>query len=175
MFVDGYSGFIMLDKNGRPKVALHIENEMRWTMKKYDKLHLDAPLPNITPYVHRHTFCTDLHFKGLAPKSLQYFMGHSEYRTTMNIYTHANYEQARDALTKILRFSSRDDDGARFTTHFARQFTKSCEDSRETVKSTAAGNPSKYKDLEIYERKCEHDFDTFCMPRQDLLVMIKCL
>ena len=34
MVVDGYSGFIMLDKNGRPKVALHIENEMRWAMKK---------------------------------------------------------------------------------------------------------------------------------------------
>ena len=37
--VDGYSGFIMLDKNGNPKVALHIENEMRWAMKKYKKLH----------------------------------------------------------------------------------------------------------------------------------------
>ena len=32
--VDGYSGFIMLDKNDRPKVGfLHIENEMRWAMK----------------------------------------------------------------------------------------------------------------------------------------------
>lgn len=29
MSVDGYSGFIMLDKNLKPKVALHIENEMR--------------------------------------------------------------------------------------------------------------------------------------------------
>ena len=111
ILVDGYSGFIMLDKNGRPKVALHIENEMRWAMKKYDKLHPDAPLPNITPHVLRHTFCTDLHFKGLDPKSLQYFMGHSESRTTMNIYTHANYEQARDALTKVLRFSGRDGEG----------------------------------------------------------------
>jgi len=26
--VGGYSGFVMLDKNGNPKVALHIENEM---------------------------------------------------------------------------------------------------------------------------------------------------
>lgn len=111
MLVDGYSGFIMLDKNGKPKVALHIENEMRWAMKKYDRLHPDAPLPNITPHVLRHTFCTDLHFKGLDPKSLQYFMGHSEYRTTMNIYTHANYEQALDALTKVLRFSGQDDAG----------------------------------------------------------------
>lgn len=110
MLVDGYSGFIMLDKNGKPKVALHIENEMRWAMKKYNKLHPDIPLPNITPHVLRHTYCSNLHYKGLDPKSLQYFMGHSECRTTMNIYTHANNEQARDALTKILRFSGQDDD-----------------------------------------------------------------
>ena len=28
--VDGYSGFLLLDKDDKPKVALHIENEMRW-------------------------------------------------------------------------------------------------------------------------------------------------
>ena len=104
MVVDGYSGFIMLDKNDKPKVALHIENECRWSLKKYAKLHPDKPLPSITPHVLRHTFCTNLHFMGLDPKSLQYFMGHSEARTTMNIYTHASYEQAKSALTKILSF-----------------------------------------------------------------------
>lgn len=30
MIVDGYSGFLLLDKDCKPKVALHIENEMRW-------------------------------------------------------------------------------------------------------------------------------------------------
>lgn len=42
--VDGYSGLILLDKDSKPKVALHIENEMRWAMKKYGKLHPDQPL-----------------------------------------------------------------------------------------------------------------------------------
>ena len=28
-FVDGYTGFILVDKNGNPKIALHIENEIR--------------------------------------------------------------------------------------------------------------------------------------------------
>ena len=27
--VDGYSGFLLIDKRQQPKVALHIENEMR--------------------------------------------------------------------------------------------------------------------------------------------------
>ena len=56
-----YNGFIMLDKNDSPKVALHIENEMRWA-KKYQKLHPDKPLPHITPYVFRHTCCTNMNF-----------------------------------------------------------------------------------------------------------------
>lgn len=47
-----------------------------------------------------------MHFLGLDPKSLQYFMGHSEARTTMNIYTHASYEQAKSALTKVLKFTT---------------------------------------------------------------------
>lgn len=48
--VDGRTGFILLDKNGNPKVALHIENEMRWALKKYRKLYPDKPLPHITPH-----------------------------------------------------------------------------------------------------------------------------
>lgn len=59
--VDGCNGFIMLDKNDTPKVALHIENEMRWA-KKYQKLHPDKHLPHITPYVLRHTCCTNMNF-----------------------------------------------------------------------------------------------------------------
>ena len=50
VIIDGYSGFLLLDKNNHPKVALHIENEMRWAMKKYRKLYPDAPLPHITPH-----------------------------------------------------------------------------------------------------------------------------
>ena len=33
MIVDGYSNFLLLDKDDKPRVALHIENEMRWAMK----------------------------------------------------------------------------------------------------------------------------------------------
>ena len=76
--VDGYSGFIRLDKNGNPKVALHIENEVRWAMKKYCKLHPERPLPHITPHVFRHTFCTNMANAGMDIKNLQYLMGHSD-------------------------------------------------------------------------------------------------
>lgn len=104
--VDGYSGFIMLDKNNNPKVALHIENEMRWAMKKYTKLHPDEPLPHITPHVFRHTFCTNMANAGMHVKTLQYIMGHSDVGVTMNVYTHASYDHAAEQLAKIVDFKA---------------------------------------------------------------------
>ena len=102
--VDGYSGFILLDKDSKPKVALHIENEMRWAMKKYDKLHPDQPLPNITPHVFRHTFCTNMANAGMDVKTLQYLMGHSDVGVTLNIYTHASYDRAAEQMAKLIDF-----------------------------------------------------------------------
>ncbi len=106
--VDGYSGFLLLDKNQRPKVALHIENEMRWGMKKYDKLHPKEPLPHITPHVLRHTFCTNMANAGMDIKSLQYLMGHSDAGVTMNVYTHASYDLAQRSMQRILAFQKPD-------------------------------------------------------------------
>ena len=102
--VDGYTNFIMLDKNGNPKVALHLENEMRWAMKKYKKLHPDSPLPHITPHVFRHTFCTGYANDGMNIKDLQYLMGHSDPAVTLNVYSHASYTHAADQLAKIRQF-----------------------------------------------------------------------
>ena len=102
--IDGYTGFILLDKNDKPKVALHIENEFRWAMKKYDKLYPDRPLPHITPHVFRHTFCTNMANAGMDLKSLQYLMGHSDAGVTMNVYTHASYDSAQAAMRKVLQF-----------------------------------------------------------------------
>ena len=99
--VDGYSGFIMMDKNGNPKVALHIENEMRWAMKKYKKLPPESPLPHITPHVCRHTFATNQAKRGIAPKTLQYLMGHSDINVTLNVYTHMDFDGAKENLESV--------------------------------------------------------------------------
>ena len=93
-----------LDKNDSPKVALHIENEMRWAMKKYQELHPDKPLPHITPHVFRHTFCTNMANAGMDIKTLQYVMGHSDVGVTLNVYTHASYDRAAEQMAKIIDF-----------------------------------------------------------------------
>lgn len=47
--VDGYGGFLFLDKNGNPMVALHWEKYMQHAREKYNKEHL-LQLPLITPH-----------------------------------------------------------------------------------------------------------------------------
>lgn len=107
MLVNGYTGFLLLDKNENPKVALHLEHHLQWTMKKYRRTH-DEPLPTITPHVLRHTFCTNLANKGMGIKDLQYLMGHSDAAITMNVYTHASYAKAEESMKKILDFKPLD-------------------------------------------------------------------
>lgn len=47
---------------------------------------------DLVPYCLRHTFCTDLQKKGVDIRTAQYLMGHSDIKTTANIYTHADDE-----------------------------------------------------------------------------------
>ena len=104
MMVDGYAGFLLLDKNGNPKVGLHLDHHMQWTMKKYRRTQ-DIPLPTITPHVLRHTFCTNMANAGMDLKSLQYLMGHSDAGVTMNVYTHASYDHAEKSNKFFGNFS----------------------------------------------------------------------
>ena len=101
MIVDGYGQFILIDKKEQLKVALHTENEIRWSLKKYARLNPNKPLPNITPHVLRHTFCTKMAYSGMDVKSLQYIMGHSEVGVTLNVYTNASYEKAKEQMNKV--------------------------------------------------------------------------
>ncbi len=97
--VDGHSGFLFLDKAGKPKVAMHLENYMRNMQKKYTALHGNT-LPCVTPHVLRHTFCTDMQQAGIDVKSLQYLMGHSNVSVTLDVYTHTDYRAVEQAFEK---------------------------------------------------------------------------
>ena len=102
--VDGYTGFLLLDQNGSPKVALHLEHVVTRIWEKYNEENI-IPLPKITPHVFRHTFCTNLANAGMDLKSLQYLMGHSDVSVTLNVYTHTEYEKAQEAMSRICSFT----------------------------------------------------------------------
>ena len=100
VMVDGYSGFLFLDKDGKPKVAMHLENYMRGMQRKYIKKHGNT-LSRVTPHVLRHTFCTNMQQAGIDIKSLQYLMGNSNASVTLDVYTHSDFESAERAFRQI--------------------------------------------------------------------------
>ena len=58
-------------------------------------------MPNITPHVCRHTYCSNMAKSGMNPKTLQYLMGHSDIGVTLNTYTHLGLEDAADELKRM--------------------------------------------------------------------------
>ena len=98
--VDGYTGFLFTDKEGLPLVAMHWEHRFNHMVKRYNDIYR-VQMPNITPHVCRHTYCSNMAKSGMNPKTLQYLMGHSDIGVTLNTYTHLGLEDAVDELKRV--------------------------------------------------------------------------
>lgn len=98
--IDGYSGFVFLDKDGHPMVALHWEKYFQHICEKYNKIYR-VQIPKVTPHVCRHTFCSRMAAARMNPKVLQYIMGHSDISVTLNTYTHMEFEDASEEMRRI--------------------------------------------------------------------------
>lgn len=98
--IDGYTGFLFLDDNGNPLVAMHWEHRFNHMVKRYNDIYR-IQMPNITPHICRHTYCSNMAKSGMNPKTLQYLMGHSEIGVTLNTYTHLGLEDATDELKRM--------------------------------------------------------------------------
>lgn len=98
--VDGLQGFLYLDKNDMPMVALHWEKYFEHIRDKYNKTH-DVKLPHVTPHVCRHTFITNMARSGMHPKILQQIVGHSEISITFDVYTHMNLADLQQEMMRV--------------------------------------------------------------------------
>ncbi len=98
--VDGYSGFLFLDENDLPLVAMHWEHRFNHMVHRYNEIY-KVQMPNVTPHICRHTYCTNMAKSGMNPKTLQYLMGHSDIGVTMNVYTHLGLDDAKDEMIRM--------------------------------------------------------------------------
>lgn len=99
-FIDGYAGFLFYDKDGNPLVAMHWEHRFNNMVKRYNEIYR-VQMPNITPHICRHTYCSNMAKSGMNPKTLQYLMGHSDIGVTLNTYTHLGLEDAAGELKRM--------------------------------------------------------------------------
>ena len=98
--VDGYTGFLYLDDRGMPEVAMHWEHRFNNMVNRYNEIYR-VQMPNITPHVCRHTYCSNQAKAGMNPKTLQYLMGHSDIGVTLNVYTHLGLEDAAAEMARM--------------------------------------------------------------------------
>lgn len=98
--IDGYSGFLYLDKNNMPMVALRWEKYFQHILEKYNGIY-KVQMPKVTPHVCKHTFCSKMAKSGMNPKRLQYIMGHADISVTLNTYTHVKFEDAEAEMKRV--------------------------------------------------------------------------
>ena len=98
--IGGYCGFLYLDKNGKPMVAMHWEHFFKHIWQKYNSIYREQ-LPLITPHVCRHTYCSNMAKSGMNPKTLQYLMGHSDIETTLTVYDHVSLDRLRHTMSSL--------------------------------------------------------------------------
>ena len=99
--IDGYSDFVFLNQKGYPMTGAYYTSTFGNLVRKYNKSHEDK-LPNITPHILRHTFCTRLANRNMNPKSLQYIMGHSNISITLNLYAHASLDGVKAEMVSLI-------------------------------------------------------------------------
>ena len=98
--IDGYTGFLFLDKRGMPMMPYQWEKRFQHSVEKYNKIYR-VQLPKITPHVCRHTFCTNMAKRGISVETLKYLMGHTDISVTLNVYTHLKLEDAEKEIKRL--------------------------------------------------------------------------
>lgn len=98
--IAGRTGFLYLDKNKMPMVALHWEKYFEHISTKYNRVY-PGQMPRVTPHVYRHTYWSNCARADMNPKTLQYLIGHSDIGVTLNVYTHLGYEDAKEELSRL--------------------------------------------------------------------------
>ena len=114
--IDGYSGFLFLDRRGKAMVSYQWEKRFQRAVEKHNKEN-KRKLPKITPHICRHTYCTNMAKSGISPKTLQYLMGHSSIEVTMNVYTNLGLVDAKrevDRLEAMKEINEKEQAGKRF-------------------------------------------------------------
>ena len=81
----------------------HLQHRFNHMVGRYNDIYR-VQMPNITPHVCRHTYCSNMAKSGMSPKTLQYLMGHSDISVTMNVYTHIGFDDAEEELKRMEEF-----------------------------------------------------------------------
>ena len=110
LVMNGYHGFLFRNREGYFLSAHNINRAIQrisiaYNAEEMDQAELEDREPELLPHfsVHnmRHTFCTRLCESTNDIKFIQQVMGHADFSTTMDIYTHITQENMREKAEAI--------------------------------------------------------------------------
>lgn len=108
--VDGYTDFIFVNRFGDNLNQGTLNKALRRIVRDYNLSEIDKAtkekrepllLSNISTHILRHTFATRMVENGVNAKVMQESLGHSDIRTTLDIYAEAQKEFKKKELIKI--------------------------------------------------------------------------
>lgn len=108
--LDGYGDFVFRNRFGQLLSAHCINRAVDRILKEYNLQELEQaeiegrepiPIPHFSVHNCRHTFCTRLCETTSDVKFIQSVMGHADFSTTMDIYTHISQESLQQKVTAI--------------------------------------------------------------------------
>ncbi len=73
---------------------------------KFDPRYSGIQIEKITPHMLRHTFCTMMYENGVDVLTAKKQMGHTDIKTTLEIYTHLSEEHAAEEMKKMNKCKS---------------------------------------------------------------------
>ena len=91
-------------KGKKNEIVFNCDDEY-YTQSRFDKLWKDyqtaTGLDELTPHIARHGFATICFEAELSIKDVQEILGHAQYSTTSDIYTHLTQKHKSEALQKL--------------------------------------------------------------------------
>lgn len=87
------TGYIFSDNGEKPFDRKRVQRRYKEICEKHN---IKSTFRSI-----RHTFITRLYEAGVSPKTAQILAGHSDIKTTLNIYTHVSEEQKRNSVQAL--------------------------------------------------------------------------
>lgn len=101
--VDGYDTFVFINHETNlftPNTLVRAFHQIVEVYNSHAK-EGDILLPDFTPHILRHTFCTRMAESGMDVKALQKIMGHKTITVTMEVYNHADFERTKKNVESI--------------------------------------------------------------------------
>lgn len=109
--IGNYTNFVFLNKNGNVHKSQVIVRACHGICNEYNKFEEETAyyegrdpvmMPDFTPHILRHSFCTRMGENGMDAKVLQSIMGHKNIAITMDVYNHVNdYERLAKEVDRV--------------------------------------------------------------------------